>query len=82
MDVAAAGVMLVKGRSTTALCLSVISFLFTPAIAKLDSSNPPVRQSIKVEAAASTCDRDAIQSETFEVEKVGGCHEERKAKNE
>lgn len=32
--------MLVRGRSSTALCLSVISFLFTPAIAKHPDAAP------------------------------------------
>jgi hypothetical protein len=32
--------MLVRGRSTLALCLSVISFLFTPAIAKYQHAEP------------------------------------------
>ncbi len=33
--------MLVRGRSSTAFCLSVISFLFTPAIAKHPDAAPP-----------------------------------------
>ena len=67
------GSVLVRGRSTTALCLSVISFLFTPAIAKhrgAQSSHPPGFQSADARAVL-TCDRDAIDSESYELATIG-----------
>ena len=66
--------MMVKGRSTTALCLSVISFLFTPAIAKhaeFESANLPIRQSSNSASASLTCDRDAIDRESYEMATIG-----------
>ena len=61
--------MLVKGRSTTALCLSVISFLFTPAVAK-QSTNPPIHQSAN-SAIALTCDRGAVDPQSYEMATIG-----------
>ena len=68
--------MIVRGRSSTALCLSVISFLFTPAIAK-QSSNQPIRQSANSAApgfsrtVALTCDRRVIDAESYEMATIG-----------
>jgi hypothetical protein len=61
--------MMVKGRSTTALCLSVISFLFTPAIAKQESSNLPISPSSN--SVRLTCNRDAIDLESYEMATIG-----------
>ena len=69
-EVALGAVMIVKGRSTTALCLSVISFLFTPAIAKQESSNLPIRQPSNA-ASALTCDRGAIDQQSYEMATIG-----------
>ena len=69
--------MLVKGRSTTALCLSVISFLFTPAIAKQSanlaqqSANLPIRQSTNSPIAPLTCDRGVIDQQSYELATIG-----------
>lgn len=66
--------MIVKARSKTALCLSVISFLFTPAIAKIrsvQSSNLPISQSSNAGSAQLTCDRDAIDRESYEMATIG-----------
>ena len=73
MEVALCAFMLVKGRSTTALCLSVISFLFTPAIAKqgaFQSSTLPIRPSSN-SAIALTCDRGAIDQQSYELATIG-----------
>lgn len=69
MEVAPAAFMLVKGRSWTALCLSVISFLFTPAIAKQGSSNLPIRQPSNSQAL--TCDRSLIDQQSYEMATIG-----------
>ena len=61
--------MLVRGRSTTALCLSVISFLFTPAIAKQGSSNLPIRQPSNPHAL--TCNRSLIDRQSYEMATIG-----------
>jgi hypothetical protein len=53
--------MLLRARSKTALCLSVVSFLFTPAIAKHQ----------KAPAVALTCDRRVIDVESYEMATVG-----------
>ena len=55
------GPMLLRARSKTALCLSVVSFLFTPAIAK-HQKEPDV---------ALTCDRRAIDAESYEMATIG-----------
>lgn len=47
--------MLLRARSKTALCLSVVSFLFTPAIAKHRQDAAPVET-----RAAQTRDRQVI----------------------
>lgn len=70
MEVAPDALMLVRGRSTTALCLSVISFLFTPAIAKQGSGSLPISQS-NSSARPLTCDRSAIDSESYELATIG-----------
>ncbi len=69
MDVAPGGSMLVKGRSTTALCLSVMSFLFTPAIAKQESSGRPGRQVSGSEAL--TCDSRVLDVQSYEMSTIG-----------
>ena len=51
--------MLVRGRATTALCLSVISYLFTPAIAKHREPAPRETASIAADAAQSGSTRPA-----------------------
>ncbi len=53
--------MLLRARSKTALCLSVVSFLFTPAIAK-HQKEPEV---------ALTCDRRAIDAQSYEMATIG-----------
>ena len=53
--------MLLRARSKTALCLSVVSFLFTPAIAKHQ----------KAPEVALTCDRRVIDSESYEMATIG-----------
>lgn len=73
MEVALQAAMLVKGRSTTALCLSVISFLFTPAIAKqgaFQSSNLPIPESTNAPVAL-TCDRRAIDQQSYDMATIG-----------
>ena len=50
--------MLVRGRSTTALCLSVISYLFTPAIAKHPDAAPPEIPSVVSGRAAALAEAD------------------------
>jgi hypothetical protein len=61
MEVALGATMIVRGRSTTALCLSVISFLFTPA--------SPVVSGFS--RTALTCDRDAIDPQSYELATIG-----------
>ncbi len=53
--------MLLRARSKTALCLSVVSFLFTPAIAK-HQKEPDV---------ALTCDHRVIDAESYEMATMG-----------
>jgi hypothetical protein len=53
--------MLLRARSKTALCLSVVSFLFTPAIAK-HQRQPEI---------ALTCDRRVIDAESYEMATIG-----------
>jgi hypothetical protein len=66
--------MMVKGRSTTALCLSVISFLFTPAVAKHQdegrTSSSPVVSGFS-RAAPLTCDRSVIDRESYQFATIG-----------
>lgn len=62
---------MVKGGSKTALCLSVISFLFTPAIEKEESSNLPITRSSHARSANLTCDRTAIERESYEMATIG-----------
>ena len=91
MEVAPAAGMLVKGRSKTALCLSVISFLFTPAIAKhhddTHTSVSPVVSGFS-RTAPLRCDRSVIDPQSRDRDVVDGgqackdSHEKRKAKNE
>jgi hypothetical protein len=66
--------MLVSGRSTTAWYLSVISFLFTPAVARqasTESANLPIRQSSNSAIASLTCNRDAIDPQSYELATIG-----------
>ncbi len=73
MEVAPRTSMIVKGRSTTALCLSVISFLFTPAIAKQQqvsrTSASPVVSGFS--RTSLTCDRGAIDPQSYELATIG-----------
>ena len=69
MRVAPGAIMMVRGRSTTALCLSVISFLFTPAIAKQEPSTPPSSPSFNSEVV--TCNRDALDTQSYEMATIG-----------
>ena len=67
---------MVKGGSTTALCLSVISFLFMPAIerqqdGRIRSASLPVFESSNARSATLTCDRDAIDRESYEMATIG-----------
>ena len=62
---------MVKGGSKTALCLSVISFLFTPAIEKEESPNLPITRSSYARRANLTCDRGAIERGSFEMATIG-----------
>jgi hypothetical protein len=71
MEVAPGASIMVKGGSTTALCLSVISFLFMPAIETEESSKPPVFQSSNARSATLTCDRGAIDGESYEMATIG-----------
>jgi hypothetical protein len=64
MGVAPGACMLVKPRSTTALCLSVMSFLFTPAIAKQQGGTAFSRTVL-------TCDRSAIDPQSYEMATIG-----------
>ena len=72
MDVAPGPVMLVKGRSTTALCLSVMSFLFTPAMRKagrIAHVFPGLSGFSRTEAL--TCDRSVIDQQSYEMATIG-----------
>src|SRR5688500_2572187 len=84
MGVAPAADMIVKPGSRTALCISVMSFLFTPAIAKqraIESPNLPIFQSPNLPMRAAptpssaiaslTCHRDAIDRESYEMATIG-----------
>jgi len=73
MGVAFGACMLVKARSTTALCLSVISFLFTPAIAKQqdESATLPSPVGSGFSRTVLTCDRDAIDPQSYELATIG-----------
>jgi hypothetical protein len=66
--------MLVKGRSKTALCLSVISFLFTPAIAKRQdqthASVSPVASGLS-RTVPLTCDRTVIDQQSYDMATIG-----------
>lgn len=53
--------MLLRARSKTALCLSVVSFLFTPAIAKHQ----------RAAEVALTCDRRVIDADSYEMATIG-----------
>ena len=74
MGVALAADMIVKAGSRTALCLSVMSFLFTPAIAKqraVESANLPISQSPNSAIASLSCNRDTIDRESYEMATIG-----------
>ena len=76
MEVAPGRLHMVKGGSTTALCLCVIAFLFMPAIerqqdGRIQSANLPVFQSSNARSAKLTCDRDAIDRESYEMATIG-----------
>jgi len=64
--------MWLRGRSTTALCLSVISFLFTPAIAKHQDDPAEAARAVHHPGGASlTCDRGAIEPESYDMATIG-----------
>ena len=65
--------MLVRGRSTTALCLSVISFLFTPAIAKHPDGSRATQAPVASDFSRTvlTCDRDAIDQQSYDMATIG-----------
>jgi hypothetical protein len=63
--------MWLRGRSKTALCLSVISFLFTPAIAKHRESSAAWPAAQRVPAASLTCDRQVIDPASYEMATAG-----------
>jgi len=71
MEVALWHFRMVKGGSTTALCLSVVAFLFMPAIERQESSNLPIAQSSIARSATLTCDRAAIDRESYEMATIG-----------
>ena len=74
MGVAPAADMIVKAGSRTALCISVMSFLFAPAIAKqraIESANLPISQSANSSLAPLTCDRRAIDQQSYEMATIG-----------
>ena len=73
MEVAPGASMMVKGRSTTALCLSVISFLFTPAIARQQQviATSPSASRSSFSRTALTCDRGAIDPQSYELATIG-----------
>ena len=58
--------MLLRARSKTAFCLSVVSFLFTPAIAKHRQEAAPVQAPVTL-----TCDRRVIDRESYEMATIG-----------
>lgn len=69
--------MLLHARSTSALCLSVLSFVFMPAIAKCqDSSAGALRAKVEAQTAtaALTCDRAVIHSDSYEMATIGQAH--------
>ena len=65
--------MWLRGRSKTALCLSVISFLFTPAIAKHRDfpASLPAAQRVVAEGVGLTCDRQVIDPQSYEMATIG-----------
>ena len=73
MGVAPGRCMLVKARSTTAWCVSVISFLFTPAIAKQqrESATLPSPVGSGFSRTVLTCDRSAIDQQSYELATIG-----------
>jgi hypothetical protein len=72
--------MLVRGRSKTALCLSVISFLFTPAIVKRqDATHASVAPVVSgfsrtvpfSRTAPLMCNRSLIDQQSAEMATIG-----------
>lgn len=65
--------MLLHPRSTSALCISVLSFVFMPAIAKCQGARPwrAEAQSAKAAKAVLTCDRAVIDPDSYEMATVG-----------
>jgi hypothetical protein len=69
--------MLLHARSTSALCLSVLSFVFMPAIAKCqDLSAGALRAKAEAQTAmaALTCDRAVIDPDSYEMATIGQAH--------
>ena len=63
--------MWLRARSKTALCLSVASFLFTPAIAKHQETTAVRLPAHRVAVEPLTCDRSAIDPISYEMATVG-----------
>ena len=63
--------MWLRARSKTALCLSVVSFLFTPAIAKHQEATAIRLPAHRVAVEHLTCDRSVIDSISYEMATVG-----------
>ena len=66
--------MLVSGRSHAALCISVIAFLFVPAIVKWQDVAPPPAwraEARSANAGALTCDRTLIDRASYEMSTIG-----------
>jgi hypothetical protein len=63
--------MWLRARSKTALCLSVASFLFTPAIAKHQETTAVRLPAHRVAVEPLTCDRNVIDPISYEMATVG-----------
>jgi len=63
--------MWLRARSKTALCLSVASFLFTPAIAKHQETTAVRLPAHRVAVERLTCDRTVIDPVSYEMATVG-----------
>ena len=59
--------MWLRARSKTALCLSVVSFLFTPAIAKHQETTAVRLPAHRVAVEHLTCDRSVIDPSSFKM---------------
>ena len=63
--------MWLRARSKTALCLSVVSFLFTPAIAKHQETTAVRLPANRVAVERLTCDRTVLDSASYEMAPAG-----------